>query len=99
MGQPTSYLVNVLKCEESGMLVGSSSDIPGLTLEAKTPRGIVKAIMEVAPLLMMRNLNLSSEEVGECVINVQTQDTPTTEGQRTQGPHIFLDSDLLNATA
>ena len=95
----TDYLITVFRCEESGVFVGQSTDIPGLTIEASTPQHIVDAIVEVVPRLLMNNLGLSPEEVTECSINVQCKMAPARTRQRTPRPHIFVDSELVGAAA
>ena len=95
----TDYLITVLRCDESGMLVGQSTDIPGLTIEASTPHGIVEAIVEVAPRLLMKNLNLTADEVTECSINVQCKMAPARAHSTAPRPHIFVDSELVGVAA
>ena len=58
MGQ-SQYLISVEKCPESGVLVATSEDIPGLTLEADTIGQILDAAMDVVPHLLQNNLGLS----------------------------------------
>lgn len=94
----TDYLITVFRCEESGVLVGQSADIPGLTVEAKTPQDIVEAIVEIAPRLLMNNLKLSPQELSECSVNVQCKMAPT-RSQQPPRPHIFVDSELVGAVA
>ena len=56
-----SYSVDVFRCEESGVLVGTSEDIPGLTLEAETLGALLEAIMEMAPQLIAHNIGLPED--------------------------------------
>ena len=95
----TDYLITVLRCEESGMLVGQSTDIPGLTIEGSTPHDIVEAIVEVVPRLLMHNLNLSPEEVTDCSINVQCKMAPARAQRMPPRPHIFVDTELVGVAA
>ncbi len=44
--------IDLLLCEESGVLVATSNDIPGLVLEAETFGGTLDALMECAPDLI-----------------------------------------------
>ncbi len=81
------------------MLVGRSEDIPGLVVEAATPSAIVEAIVEVAPHLLMANLGLSPEEVGNCLINVGPLLTKKRSPRRAPRPHVFVDSELVGAAA
>ena len=49
------YSVDVFRCEEADVLVATSEDIPGLTLEADTIGGMLEAVMEMVPQLIERN--------------------------------------------
>ena len=97
MEMQAHYFITVLRCEESGMLVGTSTDIPGLTVEAGTPHALIEAIIEVAPRLLMTNLNLSAEEVAECSISVKSE--AALAAQKNPRPHIFVDSELVAVAA
>ncbi len=95
----TEYLITVMRCEENGMLVGTSADIPSLTIEADAPVGIVQAIREIVPTLLEKNLGLSSEQVNECSVNMVCETSPMRGKKQSPRPHIFVDSDLLPAAA
>lgn len=98
MSANINYLITVLRCEESGMLVGHSSDIPGLNVEARTPHDLVEAIAEVAPSLMRSNLKLSDQQIMECSISVAFRREPAPAPRRPR-PDIFVHSDLVAAPA
>lgn len=53
-----SFSVDVFRCEESNVYVGTSEDIPGLTLESDTLGGLLEAALEMVPELIERNLEL-----------------------------------------
>ena len=53
-----TYSVEVFQCEESGVYVGTSPDIPGLTLEADGFGGMIEAVLEMAPQLIECNLDV-----------------------------------------
>lgn len=55
------YSIDVIPCEESGVLVGTSEDIPGLTLEADTLGNLFDAAMEVVPQLLEHNLMVPTD--------------------------------------
>ena len=101
MSEKMNYLITVLRCEESGMLVGQSTDIPGLNVEARTPRELVDAIVEVAPQLMRNNLKLSDQQIMECSISVTVtqKPAPATRRPKPPRPHIFVHSDLVAVPA
>ena len=64
------YHISLLKCPETGVYVGTSDDIPGLTLEAATPEEMVGAIQEIVPELLTHNLKIPEEEIGETWVEV-----------------------------
>ena len=54
----SSFNVDVFRCEEANVYVGTSEDIPGLTLEADTLGGLLEAALEMVPQLIEQNLEL-----------------------------------------
>ena len=47
-----SFNVDLAVCEETGVLVATSDDMPGLVLEAETFGGIMDALIDCAPELI-----------------------------------------------
>ncbi|MCY4476957.1 MAG: DUF1902 domain-containing protein [Gammaproteobacteria bacterium] len=64
------YQISVTTCAESGVLVGTSSDIPGLTLEANSHEQLLAAVSDVVPQLLTHNLKLPENQLAECVVEV-----------------------------
>lgn len=64
------YQISVMTCAESGVLIGTSPDIPGLTLEADSREQLLAAVSDVVPQLLMRNLKLPEDQLAECVVEV-----------------------------
>lgn len=64
------FQISVLTCAESGVLVGTSPDIPGLTLEADSREQLLAAVTDVVPQLLTHNLNLPEDQLAECVVEV-----------------------------
>ena len=64
------YQISVTTCAESGALVGTSPDIPGLTLEADSREQLLAAVSEVVPQLLTHNLKLPADQLAECVVEV-----------------------------
>ena len=60
MTQP--FRIDLMICEETGVLVATSEDIPGLVLEAETFGGIMDALIECAPELIRQNLPAPPED-------------------------------------
>lgn len=54
-----SFNVDLAVCEETGVLVATSDDIPGLVLEAETFGGIMDALIDCAPELAGQNRPVS----------------------------------------
>lgn len=57
------------------MLVGTSPDIPGLTLEADSREQLLAAVSDVVPQLLKNNLELSEDRLAESVVEVIFSDT------------------------
>lgn len=84
-----TYSVEVFQCEESGVYVGTSSDIPGLTLEADGLGGMIEAVLEMVPQLIECNLDVpANAEVQVTVRRVRSplQREKQTARQRSQPP-------------
>ncbi len=64
------YQISVMTCAESGVLVGTSPDIPGLTLEADSREQLLAAVSDVVPQLLTHNLELPENQLAECVVEV-----------------------------
>ena len=64
------YHIILLKCAETGVYVGMSDDIPGLTLEAATQEEMIGAIQEVVPELLIHNCKIPEEDIGETWVEV-----------------------------
>ena len=57
------------------MLVGTTPDIPGLTLEAESREQLLAAVSDVVPQLLKNNLALSEDRLAESVVEVIFSDT------------------------
>ena len=64
------YQISAMTCVESGVLVGTSPDIPGLTLEAESRAQLLTAVSDVVPQLLTHNLKLPEDQLAECVVEV-----------------------------
>ena len=66
-----SYSVDVFRCPEADVLVATSEDIPGLTLEADTLGGMLEAVMEMVPQLLERNLDVPRDADVQVTVRLQ----------------------------
>lgn len=64
-----------MTCPESGVLVGTSPDIPGLTLEADSREQLLAAVSDVVPQLLKNNLALPEDRFAESVVEVIFSDS------------------------
>lgn len=64
------FQISVMTCAESGVLVGTSTDIPGLTLEADSREQLLAAVSDVVPQLLTHNLKMQEDQLAECVVEV-----------------------------
>ena len=66
-----SYGVDAFRCTEADVLVATSEDIPGLTLEADTLGGMLEAVIEMVPQLLERNLDLRRDAEVQVTVRLQ----------------------------
>ena len=78
-----SYSVDVFRCMEADVLVATSEDIPGLTLEADTLVDMLEAVTEMAPQLLERNLDL--RRVADVQVTVRLQQTVSQDARKARG--------------
>ena len=65
-----AYSIDVVSCKETGVFVGTSNDIPGLTLEADTLGKLFDAAMEVVPQLLENNLGIPADADVDVTVRV-----------------------------
>lgn len=80
-----NYSIDVIPCEESRVFVGTSDDIPGLTLEAETLGNLFDAAMEVVPQLLERNLGVPRDAVVHVTVRVRSLESPATATKSQRG--------------
>ncbi len=66
-----SFSVDVFRCEEANVYVGTSEDIPGLTLESDTLGGLLEAALEMVPQLIEQNLELPENSDVQVTVRVR----------------------------
>ena len=71
-----TYNVEVFQCEESGAYVGTSQDIPGLTLESESLGGLLEAVMEMVPQLIEHNLGVPKDAEVQVMVRVRGPSKP-----------------------
>ena len=81
-----SYSVDVFRCEEADVLVATSEDIPGLTLEADTIGGMLEAVMEMVPQLIERNLDLPQDADVQVTVRLQQAEQSAAQEGRGGSP-------------
>ena len=94
------YHISLLKCAETGVLVGTSEDIPGLTLEAETQEEMIGAIQEIVPELLVHNLRIPAEEIGDKWVEVAYREEPQSEAALTPArsqPRILVEHSAQSA--
>ena len=52
------FTIDVTHCEDTGVYIGTSDDIPGLTLETGTIAELLEVAMDIVPHLLSNNLNV-----------------------------------------
>ena len=88
---PASYTVDVFHEKEAGVFVGTSADIPGLTVEAETRGGLIEALFETVPPLLEDNLGLPQDADVEVKVRVVEAAPPSQPlaGTLSQPRYVF----------
>lgn len=77
---PKTLTVDVRQCEQTGVSIGTSDDILGLTLEADSIGRILDAAIEVVPELLEYNHSVELGDEVDVVANIHASavhlDTP-----------------------
>lgn len=83
-----SFSVEVFRCEEANVYVGTSEDIPGLTLESDTLGGLLEAALEMVPQLIEQNLELPPNSDVQVTVRVRhpLQEKGPARRQNAQSP-------------
>ena len=66
-----SFSVDVFRCDEADVYVGTSEDIPGLTLESDTLGGLLEAVLEMVPQMLEQNLELPPNSDVQVTVRVR----------------------------
>lgn len=102
--QPTTLTMNVTKCPETQVFLGSSEDIPGVCLETETFEQMKDAIRTVVPGLISHNLKIEEKDLQDVVLQVfrtaeaELQSTPGTKGQLSR-PRLLIEDPSDRAIA
>ena len=76
------FTISIMRCPQTRVYIGTSEDIPGLTLESDTFGELLEAVMEVVPDLLMHNLGLPEDELDNVTVKLvekeMSQAFPTT---------------------
>ena len=98
------YTVDVVWCLEGGVYVGTSEDIPGLTLEAATKGEFLDALMQEAPRLIDHNIGLPEGEAALVKVRFPESQPAVARGgaaaaQAIQRPHLYMVEDAYAVSA
>lgn len=88
-----AYTIDATVCEEAGVFVGTSKDIPGLTLEADTLGALVDAAIDMVPELLTDNVGPIRSDSIKVIIRVRPPDAPP-EVTSFRHPRIVLEGQI-----
>jgi len=73
------YTIKVFYDGSCGVFVGTSNDIPGLTIEAETRQEFIESAMKIVPILLLDNLKIDvNKEAVEVLIMEYADNKPKT---------------------
>lgn len=70
------FTISIMRCSETRVYIGTSEDIPGLTLESGTIGEFLEAAMEIVPNLLVNNVGLSEQDLDDVTVKLVERDLP-----------------------
>lgn len=70
------FTISIMRCSETRVYIGTSEDIPGLTLESDRIGQFVEAAMDVVPDLLVNNVGVSEQDLDDVTVKLVERDLP-----------------------
>ena len=91
----SNYSINVIYDAEAKVFVGTSTDIPGLTIEEDSVHQFLDSAMEIVPYLLEENLRISGTKHEAVSVNIQVEEPPKLKEQVKPIFHLRTYSDSV----
>ena len=83
------FSIDVIFDEEVEVFVGTSEDIPGLTIEENSIHEFLETAMDIVPYLLAENLNITSDKDGAVNVDIFFKVPPRTKPKLKQVNPIY----------
>ena len=84
-----NFSIDVIVDAEVGVLVGTSEDIPGLTIEENSIHKFLETAMDLVPCLLATNLNITDNEGGDVNVHIELKELPGTKPKLKQVNPVY----------
>lgn len=84
-----NFSIDVIFDEEVEVFVGTSEDIPGLTIEENSIHEFLETAMDIVPYLLAKNLNITDNKDGDVNVNIVLKELPRTEPKLKQVNPVY----------
>ena len=85
----TNFSINVIFDAEADVFVGTSEDIPGLTIEESSIHEFIETAMEIVPYLLEQNLNITDNDGDVVNVHIVVQTIPKTKTKSRQVNPVY----------
>ena len=96
----SNFSIDVIYDAEVGVFVGTSKDIPGLTVEVESIHEFFETVMDIVPYLLEKNLNVTDNENDVVNVHIVLKDLPETKPKQVNPIYSWhTESDYVHAMA
>ena len=77
----SNFSIDVIYDSEAQVFVGTSNDIPGLTIEEESIHEFLQTAMEIVPYLLEENLHISESNYDVVNVDIRVEKPPKAKKQ------------------
>ena len=77
----SNFSIDVIHDADAGVFVGTSEDIPGLTIEEDSIHEFLETVMDIVPYLLEKNLKIKESENDAINVRILLKEPPETRRQ------------------
>lgn len=90
----TDFSIEVIYDTDAGVYVGTSENIPGLTIEESTVHEFIQTTMDAVPYLLERNLKINECEHDDVNVHIHLKQLPSSNRQVQVNPIYSWHTDV-----
>ncbi len=84
-----NFSIDVIFDSDVKVFVGTSEDIPGLTIEENSIHEFLETAMDLVPYLLAKNLKITDNKDGDVSVSITLKELPRTEPKMNQVNPVY----------